>query len=115
VIERLIGDRAEIWALYEPLKLRRPGGANNPLGSNQHRKADAANKADVVNVDNVRIDQEGRPTGNTLAAGIRKLQKHAAEGNEDAIRELGEVEAGRKPARQSGYGHAGTQRQDAKA
>jgi hypothetical protein len=44
-------------------------------------------------VDNVPIRLEERPTGNSAAAGIRKLQKAAAEGNEEAIRELAETEA----------------------
>ena len=41
-------------ALWVEVTKRKPGGANNPSGSNQHREAD---KAEVVNVDNIHVDQ----------------------------------------------------------
>jgi hypothetical protein len=89
-------------------------GPGNPRIDEQERRPDGTFGANIRTVDNINNTDE-RPTGTSIAAGIRTLQKAAAEGNEDAIRELAEVEAGRKPARQSGYGHAGTERQDAKA
>ncbi len=80
-------------ALWVEVTKRKPGGANNPSGSNQHREAD---KAEVVNVDNIHVDQPEPPTGTSAAVSLRKLQKAAAEGNEKAAEALAEVIAGRK-------------------
>ena len=84
--------------LWTEATKRGAGGANNPAGSNQHVKKE-------VNVDNVNVEvcqSPQRPTGTSAEAGIRSLQKRAAEGNTDAERELAAVLAGEKPAQGGG-------------
>lgn len=71
--------RKRLPRLWGPFDARPSGGANNPLGPGG-KSGKAAD--DIVNVDNVHGDKGERPTGNTAAAGLRKLQKAAAEGNE---------------------------------
>jgi hypothetical protein len=62
---------------------RGPGGNNNPEGLGGW-----SNKTKVDTVDNVNSDKIQRPTGNTRAAGIRRLEK-------DRPDLLEEVEAGK--------------------
>jgi hypothetical protein len=79
MIERLIGDRQDVLALWTEVTKRKPGRPE---------------KAESENVYNVH--DKDRPSGNTAEAGLRKLQKSASEGNEDAERELSLVKAGEK-------------------
>lgn len=61
--------------LIDAMMEKGPGGANNPhgLGGKSCKTED-----EIVNVDNVHVDSsEARPTGNTAAAGIRRLSKAA--------------------------------------
>jgi hypothetical protein len=88
--------RVDVLALFDGARKRKHGGANNPSGSNQHRKVD---EVEVVNVDNIHVDQPDRPTGTSAAAGLRKLQKAAKDGSKSEPsmvgrawwREVGEV------------------------
>jgi len=57
---------------------KRPaGGANNPHGCK------GKPEGEEINVDNIHVDLPERPTGNSAAAGLRKLQKAAAGNDTD--------------------------------
>ena len=88
-VENLIRDRADVLALWVDVTKRKPG---NPTGANQHTKDDG----ELGIVDNIHNSSPERPSGTSAAAGLRKLQKAAAEGNEKAAEELQEVVAGAK-------------------
>lgn len=75
------GEAARARLLLDRALRRDPGGANNPTGIGGR----AGKAADVVTVDNVNIDKEGRPTGNSSAQGLRRLEKEASSGNGIAL------------------------------
>jgi hypothetical protein len=62
--------RVDVLALFDGARKRKPG---NPTGANQHTKEEE----EAGNVDNVNGSSSERPTGNSAAAGLRKLQKAA--------------------------------------
>jgi hypothetical protein len=76
VIERLIGGRPDVLAVWTEVTKRQQG-----------------ERADLVyNIHDV----AGRPAGTSAAAGLRKLQKAALEGNEAAAGQLAEAVDGKK-------------------
>ncbi len=89
-VENLIRDRADVLALWTEVTKRKPGGANNPHGRS------GKPEGEEINLDNIQDDKLSAPTGTSAAAGLRKLQKAAEEGNSDATRELAAVIAGEK-------------------
>ena len=76
--ESLIRERADVLAVWVEVT-KRPSG--NLAGTNQHTKKEDSAGGTLYNVQGSSME---RPTGNTAAAGLRKLQKAAAEGNEKA-------------------------------
>ncbi len=81
IVENLIRHRADVLALWVEVT-KRPGGRPRVEGEN---------------VDNIHVkNQPERPTGTSAAAGLRKLQKAVAEGNEKAAEELQAVVNGDK-------------------
>jgi hypothetical protein len=96
IVENIIRDHPDVMALWAEVTKRGRGGANNPAGIGGKS---GKTKDDIVNVDNINIDNQAtlkRPTGTSAAAGLRKLQKAAAAGNDNARAALAEVVAGRK-------------------
>jgi hypothetical protein len=65
-------DLAEALALWVEVTKRKAG---NPTGVNQHTKDEEAGTLDNIQ------DSTKAPTGTSAAAGLRKLQKAASEGN----------------------------------
>lgn len=90
IVENLIRGHADVLAQWCEVTRRKAGA---PEG-NKNAARDAEEEA-KTNLDNVQ-DCLKAPTGNSAAAGMRKLLKAAAEGNEDAARELEAVKAGDK-------------------
>lgn len=86
LVERLIGGRPDVLALWVEVTKRK-------AGEDQPRDPDTGRM--LPNVDNVNERPE-RPTGNSAAAGLRKLQKAANEGNEKAAEELEAVKSAAK-------------------
>ena len=76
MIKRLIRDDAETLLIWTEVT-KRPQGQRTDLVDNIHEVAE-------------------RPSGTSIEAGLRKLQKAATEGNENAARELAMVVAGEK-------------------
>ncbi len=64
--------RIDVLALWAEVTKRKPGA---PEGNKNSAKGDAPENE--TNVDNVNSCSPERPTGNTAAAGLRKLQKAA--------------------------------------
>jgi hypothetical protein len=95
-VERLIKPHPEVFALWTEATKRPAGGANNPagLGGKSGKTEDDIVNLDIVQDDKVALPKA--PTGNSAAAGLRKLQKAAAEGNAKAQEELAAVIAGEK-------------------
>lgn len=89
LVERLISGRSDVLAAWTEISRRKPGGANNPYGR-------SGKPEELINVDNVHVDKQGRPTGNSAEAGLRKLQKAASEGNDAAAEQLAAVTSGQK-------------------
>jgi hypothetical protein len=87
VVERLIADDEAAKLHWDRAVRGDHGGAHNPTGINQH------SEADQVNVDNVNVDQMGtvRPVGNSAQAGLRRLDRAAQAGNEQAATMLAKV------------------------
>lgn len=88
----------EVLLLIDGEMERGAGGANNPhgLGGKTGKTEGEVQDADpdIVNVDNIHVDKEGRPTGTSRAAGMRRLQKAA----EDTVdEEAGEATVGQAP------------------
>jgi hypothetical protein len=71
-----IRGRMDVLALWVDVTKRKPG---NPTGANQHTKEEEKEGT----LDNIQ-DSTKAPTGTSAAAGLRKLQKAAGEGNEKA-------------------------------
>ena len=88
-VERLISDRPDVLAVWTQVTKRKPGGSNNPHG--RSGKPD-----EEITLDNIQGDNQTAPTGTSKEAGLRKLQKAAAEGNGEAAVQLAEVVAGHK-------------------
>jgi hypothetical protein len=72
LVENLIRGRVDVLALWVDVTKRKPG---NPTGANQHTKEEEAGTLDNIQ------DSTKAPTGTSAAAGLRKLQKAASEGN----------------------------------
>lgn len=89
-LAHLIRDRADVLALWLGVTKRPPG---NQSGNNQHTKKAEEEEGNLYNVQSSAPEA---PTGNTAAAGLRKLQKAALEGNEKAGEELQAVVTGAK-------------------
>lgn len=88
-VERLISDRPDVLAVWTEVTKRSPGGNNNPTGANQHKRSEDT-------LYNIQGEQPKAPTGTSVEAGLRKLQKAATEGNDEAAAQLAEVVAGHK-------------------
>jgi hypothetical protein len=69
--------RADVLAIWAEVTRRKPGGANNP-----HGRKGKPEGGEEIKGNNVPFDLPPQPKGNSAAAGMRKLQKSAAEGNE---------------------------------
>ncbi len=80
----------ELLAAFDAASQRNDGGNNNPSGKNQHTKENE------VTVDNIHGEVETkpvRPTGTSAQAGLRRLDKAAAD-NPEAKAALEQIKAG---------------------
>lgn len=86
IVENLIRSHADVLAQWCEVTKRK-------AGEDQPRDPETGRMLPIL--DNIQ-DRPSAPTGTSAAAGMRKLLKAAAEGNEDAARELEAVKAGDK-------------------
>lgn len=86
VVEDMIRSRADVLAAWVEVTKRKPG---------EDQPRDPETGRMMPNVDNIHERPE-RPSGTSAAAGLRKLQKAAAEGNEKAREELEQAKEGAK-------------------
>jgi hypothetical protein len=99
LIRKLIADEPAALVLFDEAVQARPGGANNPAGSNQHQRKEAP--VEEVTLYNIQGDQPARaPTGTSREASVRRLRKAADAGDPKAVDLLEKVKSGEvKPNR----------------
>lgn len=88
-IEGLIRDRVDVLAVWVEVTKR-------PAGAPKETPRDPQTGRLMPILDNIQDRPPAAPSGTSAAAGLRKLQKAAAEGNEKAETALEEVKEGKK-------------------
>jgi hypothetical protein len=83
LVRRILADDVEALVLFDRAIEGTPG---NPSGVNQHTKTEGGGT-----VYNVNSSSEGRPVGNSVNQGLRRLRKAAEAGDERAAELLREV------------------------